>query len=147
MAITAVTPRTRIVAYTFPHPTHEQWTAILVQETTYPLTRVRANDFSHYYPRRGLVEEIYPLTRVHARTTSRYFAEDREMERDVAVEELSTLALTAVDSVVVRRQTDESKASRKRWWRRVFGRRRKREKEEEIGVGEEVVDMPNYRTI
>jgi hypothetical protein len=89
---------------------------------------------------------MYPLTRVHARTASRYFAEDREMERDVAVEELGTLALTAVDSVVVRRQTDESKASRKRWWRRVFGRR-KGEKEEEIGVREEVVDMPNYRTI
>jgi hypothetical protein len=146
MAITDVQPLTRVVAHTFTHITQEQWTAILVQETTYPLTRVHANTPAHYR-RRDIVQDMYPLTRVHARTPSRYFAENTEMEQDVAVEELGTLALTTVDSVVRRRNTGESKAGRKRWWRRVFGRRRKREKEEEIGVGEEVVDMPNYRTI
>jgi hypothetical protein len=95
---------------------------------------------------------MYPLTRVHARTASRYFAEDREMqmeremEQDVAVEELGTLALTTVDSAVVRRRgTEDSKAEkgRKRWWRRVFGRRRKGGRNKEGGMAEGVGGMPN----
>jgi hypothetical protein len=72
--------------------------------------------------------------------------EDPGGEQDVAVEELGTLALTTVDSVVVRRNTDEERErekGRKRWWRRVFGRRRK---EGVSGEAEEVVDMPNYVT-
>jgi hypothetical protein len=132
---------------------------------TYTLTRVNARPSAtpqNHALTAYIIQETHPLTRVHANTSTHYprdFAEDAApeenmvMEEDVAVEELGTLALTTVDSVhILRRNTDESKASskkgKKRWWRRLCGKKSRKEEEEiETEEMEGVVDvaMPNFR--